>query len=394
MNKNVHPQEVDVRLRKGIMLILCACMMLTMNVAAQESIKVGFYGPLAGPMSLSGIASRQGAELAIKQINAQGGVNGQKMVLVAYNDNSSPEEAVKVVTRMITADKVHCIVGSLHSGNILASAPVVEKYKIPEIGIGTSPGWLQKGYTYLFRPLANTSIINVQIAKTINDLKYKKVGALGRSDEYGKTGVDDVKKQLDGYGIKLVAEWFNPGDTDFTGQLTKLLTSNIDALIAFGVDADQGPIVKQARLNGFDGLIFGPESLSVPSVKDVAGKDADGSVFGSSYVIPAKPEQALNKMHEDFFKAFVVEFGRMPDSQTALRTYDSVKIFAEAFKRAKSLDGTAVRDQIANMYGFEGLAGTFDFRGGNGEGIRESRMFAIKDGKDILLSEYLKTYKK
>ena len=75
-----------------------------------------------------------------------------KMVLVAYNDNSSPEEAVKVVTRMITSDRVNCIVGSLHSGNILASAPVVEKYKIPEIGIGTSPSWLQKGYTYLFRP--------------------------------------------------------------------------------------------------------------------------------------------------------------------------------------------------------------------------------------------------
>ncbi len=383
-----------MQLRRSLLLCLCASALLAMPVVAQEAIKIGFYGPLAGPMSLSGIASRQGAELAIKQINAQGGVNGQKLVLVAYNDNSSPEEAVKAVTRMITADKVNCIVGSLHSGNILASAPVAEKAKVPEIGIGTSPGWLQKGYTYLFRPLANTNLINIQIAKTISDLKYKKVGALGRSDEYGKGGVEDVKKQLDTYGIQLVAEWFNPGDTDFTGQLTKLLNSKIEALIAFGVDADQGPIVKQARLNGFSGLVFGPESLSVPSVKEVAGRDADGSVFGSSYVIPAKPELAINKMHEDFFKAFVAEFGRMPDSQTALRAYDSVKIFAEAFKRAKSVDGTAVRDQIANLYGLEGLAGTFDFRGGNGEGIREARMFAIKDGRDILLSDYLKSVKK
>lgn len=368
--------------------------MLALNVAAQEVIKVGFYGPLAGPMSLSGIASRQGAELAIKQVNAQGGVNGMKMVLVPYNDNSSPEEAVKVVTRMITADKVNCIVGSLHSGNILASAPVVEKYKIPEVGIGTSPSWLQKGYTYLFRPLANTAVIGGQIAKTIKDLNYKKIGALGRSDEYGKTGVEDIKKQLDTYGVKLVSEWFNPGDTDFTGQITKLLNSGIDAMIAYGVDADQGPIVKQARLNGFEGLIFGPESLSVPSVKDVAGRDADGSVFGTQYVIPAKPEYAIDKVHEEYFKAFVAEFGRMPDSQTSMRCYDAVKIFAEAIKRAKSLEGTAIRDQIANMYGFTGLAGAFDFRGGNGEGIRELRMFAIKDGKDILLSEFLKTYKK
>jgi branched-chain amino acid transport system substrate-binding protein len=203
-----------------------------------------------------------------------------------------------------------------------------------------------------------------------------------------------VKKQLEQYGIPLVAEWFNPGDSDFTGQLTKLINAKIDVLVALGVDADQGPIVKQARLNGFDGLIVGPESLSVPSVKEVAGRDAEGAVFGSSYVIPPKPEQAFNKMHQDFFKAFVTEFGKMPDSQTALRTYDSVMIFAEAVKRAKGTDGTAVRDQIASLNGFEGLAGVFDFRNGKGEGIREARMFAIKNGQDVLLDDYLKTIKK
>ena len=380
--------------KRFLVLCLCAGILAAAPAFAQQGIKVGLYGPLTGPMSLSGIASEQGAELAIKQINAQGGVLGQKLVLVPYDDKSSPEEAVKTVTRMINSDKVQCIVGSLHSGNILASAPVAEKAKVPEIGIGTSPGWLQKGYTYLFRPLANTNLINIQIAKTISDLKYKKVGALGRSDEYGKTGVDDVKKQLDKYGIQLVTEWFNPGDTDFTGQLTKLTNSGIEALIAFGVDADEGPIMKQARLSGFTGLVFGPESLSVPSVKDVAGKDADGAVFGSSYVIPVKPEDAINPMHQAFFKAFVAEFGKMPDSQTALRTYDAARLFAEVFKRAKSTNGVAVRDQLANLYGFEGLAGTFDFRGTNGEGIREARMFAIKNGKDILLTEYLKSTKK
>jgi len=327
-----------MRLKKGLAVILCIFAIASMNVAAQDVIKVGFYGPLTGPMSLSGIASRQGAELAIKQINANGGVIGKKMVLVPYNDNSSPEEAVKVVTRMITSDKVHCIVGSLHSGNILASAPIVEKYKIPEIGVGTSPTYLQKGYTYIFRCLANTATIDIQIGKTIKELNYKKVGALGLSDEYGKTGVEDVKNVLDSYGIQLIAEWFNPGDTDFTGQLTKLINSGIEALVAYGTDSYQGPIVKQARLLGFEGLIFGPESLSVPSVLEVAGKYSDGCVFGTSYIVPSKPEEAVDKMQQDFFKAFVAEFGKMPESQTAMRCYDAVMIFAEAIKRANSLN--------------------------------------------------------
>jgi branched-chain amino acid transport system substrate-binding protein len=364
------------------------------NREARDAIRIGFYGPLSGPMSLSGIASQQGAELAIKEINAQGGILGRQLLLVPYDDRSSPEQAVRAVTRMIESDNVHVIVGSLHSGNILASAPVVERARIPKLGIGTSPVWLQQGYTYLFRPLANTNIIAVQLVDTIADLGFRRLGALGRSDEYGRTGVEDMRNQLQARGIEILEEWFNPGDTDFTGQLTRLIHSNIDALIAYGVDADQGPIMRQARQNGFSGLVFGPESLSVPSVKDVAGRDADGAVFGSSYVIPVRPEDAFDRRHEAFFRAFVAEFGKMPDSQTAMRCYDGVYIIAEAIRRANSLDGTAIRDQIAAMRGFEGLAGVFDFVGNNGEGINEARIFAIHQGRDILLSDFLAIYRR
>jgi branched-chain amino acid transport system substrate-binding protein len=195
-------------------------------------------------------------------------------------------------------------------------------------------------------------------------------------------------------GIEFTVDWFQPGDTDFTGQLSKLVNSGIDALVAFGVDSDQGPIVKQARRAGFTGLIFGPESLSVPSVLEVAGRDADGCVFGTAYIVPEKPEDAINKIEQDFFTAFVEEFGKMPDSQVALRTYDAVNLLALAIEKAKTLDGPAVRDALADIHGVEGLAGEFDFRGGNGEGIHEARMFAISGGKYILLEEYLKQKKK
>jgi branched-chain amino acid transport system substrate-binding protein len=355
----------------------------------EDVIKVGFYGPLSGPMSLSGIASRQGTELAIKQLNDAGGVLGKKLVLFPYDDKSSPEQAVKAVTRMIESDKVHVIVGSLHSGNTLAQGPVGEKAKIPQIAIGTSPTWLEQGFKYHFRCLPNTHIINVEIARTIDKLGLKKIGGLGRSDEYGKTGIEDVRDQLSAKNIPMTAEWFQPGDTDFTGQLTKLINSGIDGLIAYGVDVDQGPIMKQARRLGFTGLVFGPESMNVPSVKEVAGKDADGAIYGSAYVIPDTIEESINQMHKDFFTAFVAEFGAMPESQVAMRCYDAVNLLAEAIRRAGSLDGTAIRDQLDNLYGVEGLAGTFDFRGNHGEGILYSRMFAIKDGKDILLEDYL-----
>lgn len=251
-------------MKKQIFLMITViCIMLTVPMLfangqqdGEESVKVGFYGPLTGPNALSGIASRNGAELALEQINAAGGVLGKELVLIPYDDKSSPEQAVKVVTRMIEADKVDVIVGSLHSGNILASGPVVEKRQVPQIGIGTSPVWLQKGYEYLFRPLANTGVINVQIVATIKELGYKKIGGLGRSDEYGKVGIEDIKEQLEEIGIEVITEWFQPGDQDFTGQLTKLFSQEIDALVSYGVDVDQGPILKQTRQAGFEGLVF------------------------------------------------------------------------------------------------------------------------------------------
>ena len=382
------------RLLIAVLIVLTAGFVFSsgqQDAADENTIKVGFYGPLSGPMSLSGIASRQGAELAIKQINEAGGLLGMQMKLVPYDDKSSPEQAVKVVTRMIESDDVDIIVGSLHSGNILAQGPVNEKAQVPEIGIGTSPVWLQQGYEYLFRPLPNTQILNIEIARTIDKLGFKKIGGLGRADEYGKNGIEGVTAELEKKGITIISEWFQPGDTAFTGQLTKLISSDIEAIVAYGVDSDMGPIIKQIRQLGFTGLIFGPETLNVPSVKEVAGNDADGAVYGSAYIIPATPDEAINDMHKAFFQAFKDEFGNMPDSQVALRTYDAVNLFAEAIKTANSIEGPAVKDALSNIHDFEGLAGTFDFRGNNGEGILETRMFAIKGGKDILLEDYLES---
>lgn len=384
-------------MKKVLFIALTLMMVFSFSIIAQgqqdtDVIKIGKYGPLSGPMSLSGTAGERGVELAIEQANNAGGVLGKTLEIVSYDDKSSPEQALKAVTRLIESDNVDAIVGSLHSGNVLAQAPVNEAAEIPQVGLGTSPVWLQQGYKYLFRPVPNTHIINVQIAETIADMGFDKVGGLGRSDEYGKTGIDDIESQLEEKGIEMVNEWYQPGDTDFTGQLAKLLNSDVEAIVSYGVDADQGPTMKQLRRMGYDGLVFGPESMNVPSVKEVAGEDANGAIYGSAYVIPESPDKAFNEYHRQFFQAFVDKFGSMPKSQVAMRAYDATNLLIEAMKRAGTTDGPAVRDELAEIYGFTGLAGEFDFRGNNGEGILSARMFAIKNGEDILLEDFLEDY--
>jgi branched-chain amino acid transport system substrate-binding protein len=390
--------------RKSLNYLIILAMVLmfiassTMNTAQAKKaaeIRIGFYGPITGPSALLGGAQRNGALVAVNEINKAGGVNGMKVKFIEYDDKSSPEQAVKAVTRMINVDKVHVILGSLHSGNILASAPVVEENKIPEIGTGTSPAWLQKGYKFLFRGSVSTAFGNVGLVKGIRQLGLKKIGILTRQDEYGKTGTEDtILKITEAGGMKIVAkETFQPGDTDFTGQLTKLIRSGADALIVYGITEDQALQMKQIRQLGYKGYVFGPEGFTAPSIRQIAGDAANGAVFSAAYVIPDKIADAVNKQEKHFLKLYVKKFKEMPKSDNAYRSYDALKIFFRAIKDANSLDGQKIRDAIENITDFQGIAGTFNFKGNHGEGIKETRAFIIYKGKNILLDKYLKIMK-
>ncbi len=387
-------------MKKWVVFLLIAISSLTIvgcgsqssSTPAAEEIKIGFYGPITGPSSVMGTPSVMGARFAVDEINAKGGINGKKIKLIEYDDKSQPELAVKAVTRMIEVDKVHAIVGSLHSGNILASAPIVEKAQIPEVGTGTSSVWLTKGYKYLFRGTVSSGFTNPLLAKTIKDLGYKKVAILSSSTEFAKNGSDELLQELGKLGVEIVdKESHNNGDTDFTGQIAKMINSGADGMIVYGGAEDCGPQMKQFRQLGYKGEVFGIEGFGAAEVRKVAGDAANGAVFGAAYLIPDAVEESFNEREKKFLTAWKEKYGSLPTFDTAYRSYDSIMIIAEAIKNSKSLNGTELRDAIENLTGFEGLAGTYNFKGHNGEGIMQMRMFGIANGKYLTLEKYLTT---
>jgi len=379
-------------------MVLSLAFLLAFSIigyAKEEIIRVGFYGPITGPTALLGKAQVNGLKLAVEQINASGGIDGKKMVLIMYDDKSSPELAVKDVTRLIDRDKVHVIVASLHSGNILATAPIVEKAKIPELGPGTSPKWLQQGYKYLFRVLPNSTWGNKGLVKAMRTLGLTKVGILHRADEYGKTGSSDLIERVKEAGLEVVGnESYPPGDNDFTGQLAKLLNTDVDAMVMYGITDEAGVQMKQLRQMGYKGYVFGPEGFSSPDVRLVGGKAVDGAIFASAYVIPDSIKDAVNPLEEKFLKSYIAKYGEMPESDNAYRTYDAINIFALAIKRAGSLDGTKIRNEIENITNYEGLAGTFNYKGNHGEGINDIRVWIVMNSKIMPLDNYLKQQNK
>jgi len=368
------------------------------NSAAQKAenneedvIRIGLFMPLTGPSSLMGTAGNNAAIMAIEEINQAGGILGKKVKLLSYDDKSSPEEAVKTVTRMIEVDKVHAIIGSLHSGNIQACGEIVEKAKIPLIGTGTSPQWLQKGWTYLFRSTLNTyysSLSAVQICKKLN---LSKMAIFYSQDEYGKNGKDNMTALCDEHGIKIVAvESMKPGDSDFTAQCSNIAAANPDVVYIIATTDNLPQMVKQTRANGFDSYIVGEQSLGMPEVKEIAGAGADKIVFGACYTMPINsPEEASTPELVKFFRDYQERFKEMCPSEVAGRCYDGIYILKRAIEDAGSTDGTAIRDAIYNISDFKGLQGTFNFVGKNGEGLTEARLYITMNGKDMLIEEYL-----
>lgn len=350
-------------------------------VAAQETIKIGFFGPLTGPTAQAGQALRNGAAIAIGEINSEGGLLGRQLALIEYDDRSSPEQAVRSATKLVQVDHVAAIVGSLHSGNILAAGPVVEESKTPLVGAGTSPTWLQKGYTYFFRALGNSGLSVKQLAKYATDQKFAKIAILHSNDEYGNTGAADFDKVAKAGGIDIVAnEAFTHGDRDFTGQIGNIVSAAPDAVFIWALGDDLGPVTRQLRQLGYGGPILGPEGYTLPEALAIAGSAADGVLFASQYLVPKTSAEATDPLMRTFLERYEKDYGSMPASDNAFRGYDAVMIIAEGIAKANSIEGPAVRDAINAISGLNGLAGTFEFAGNQGEGIQSTRLYQIQDG--------------
>jgi branched-chain amino acid transport system substrate-binding protein len=360
--------------------------------AEDDVIKVGTYGPQTGVYAFMGESMVQGAELAIKEINDAGGLLGKKVVLMVYDDKSQPEQALKSVTKMTDIDKVHMIIATIHSGNIFATADIVEKAKIPSLGLGTSPTWLAMGYQYLFRVLPNSTLTSKAMMEIMKELGVEKVGIVYRADENGVTGQKDYSKLCEENGLTVVgSEAFQPGDVDITGQLYKLIKKGMDGLMFFGTGNEPIILLKQLQQLNYKGKVFGPELFSNPEIIEVCGEAAEGVIFGAPYCLPKKIEWANEGSEKIFLQKFYDYFHEMPKSDVSYRTYDAMMIYREVINKTNSIDGPTLRDAIDNLDGFEGLAGTFQFKtakeqGKRGEGILSCRRYLIDNGRQILLT--------
>jgi branched-chain amino acid transport system substrate-binding protein len=323
--------------------------------AAAAVIKIGEFASLTGKEATFGTSSHEGTLLGVEQINAAGGVLGQKLELLTEDDLSKSGEPATVVNKLISRDGVVAILGEVASTRSIEAAPICQQSHIPMISpASTNPKVTETG-DYIFRvcfidPFQGTVMANFA-SKT---LKAKKVAVFTDvKSDYSKGLAKFFKEKFLANGGQIVAELdYNGGDKDFKAQLTAIKAADPDAVFVPGYYTDVALICIQARQLNLTAPLFGGDGWESAQLLTIGQDAVEGNYFSTHYA----PAVATEKSRS-FVAAYEKRFdGKVPDAMAALG-YDSVMVLADAMKRAGTTDGPKVRDALAATRDFDGVTG-------------------------------------
>src|SRR5688572_24803912 len=306
-------------------------------------ILVGFYGSLTGDGASFGQSSREGAELAVDELNAAGGVLGRQIRLLVEDDQSKPEEASNAVTKLITQDNVVAVIGEVASRRTLAAAPIAQRYQIPMITPASTNEKVTEVGDYVFRVCFIDPFQGEVLAKfAYNDLKARKVAILrDQAQDYSVGLTDSVAQHFNKLGGQVLPPVsYSSGDADFKAALTRIRSEKPDVLFATGYYSEAAIITRQARELGMTMPILGGDGWVGDALQN--GREALKNTFISNHYSGENPDPNV----QNFRKAYRAKFNREPDSIAALG-YDAAKVLADSINRAGTTDGPKLRDAVA-----------------------------------------------
>ena len=332
---------------------------------AADNIKIGLQGPLTGGSSPMGVSMRDGAKLAVTEINAKGGLLGRKIEMIERDDEAKNERGVQIAQELINKEKVVATIGYINSGVALASQRFYQEAKIPVMNNVATATAITKQIAdqpenYVFRNSANDTIQSAMIVQELVDRrKFTKVAILADSTNYGQLGREDLEKALAAKGITAVAvEKYNIKDVDMTPQLLKSKEAGAQVVITYGIGPELAQIANGMIKLGWKVPMMGSWTLSMGNFIDNAGANSVGATMPQTFI--QEPNTPKRKSFiEAYQKAYKVT--RISSPVSAAQGYDSVYLLAAAIKQAGSTDGPKVLAALEDLKSpIEGVVTTYD----------------------------------
>lgn len=331
--------------------------------AQAADLRIGVAAALSGGAAQYGAAIRNGFQLAAEQINAAGGINGDKIQLVVEDEQGKKEEGINVFKKLIFQDKVLMVFGPTLSNSAQAADPIAQGSKTVVFGTSNTADGITSIGDYVFRnSVTEADVLPETLKMAVRKGNVKKVAVLyGNDDVFTKSGYDNFRKALADLNIPVTTtETFAKGDVDFKAQLTKIKASNPDAIVISALIAEGAPIMVQARQLGLNLPFIGGNGMNSVKVFDLAKDKSDGLYVGSPWSIENQTDA-----NRKFVVAYTSKFKTAPD-QFAAQAYDALYIASQALKKVKlsgnlAADRTALRDALPEVK-WTGATGAFQFR--------------------------------
>ncbi len=328
------------------------------SASAGNTAKIGVLEATSGPGAAYGIAMKEGVDLAVEEINKDPNTK-IKLDIAFYDTKGNKNEAINAMKKAIEQDKVLAIEGPTFSGEMFAAGPIAQQSKVVAFGTGTTaPGITDIG-DYIFRnAIPGKMAIPQTVQKAHDKLGFQKVAILycNNNDQMvGENGIyQDLFKKM---GIDIVAtETFAEKDTDFSAQLTKIQAADPDVICVASLYQEGALIAKKAREMGMHQPIIGNNGFNSPEYIKQAGEAADGTLVATPWNPERKTEKAQN-----FRKAFIAKYNHEPD-QFSAQAYDAMYTLHQAIEQSgTTTDRKKFRDTLAQIKGFEGATGKFEF---------------------------------
>ena len=368
------------------MKLFSALLALTLAVAgpaiAQEPVKIFGLVELSGTGTTSGTMFDNGVKLAVKEINASGGILGRKIEYTSYDTQSQPQVS-KALAQKAIDQGAYVVMGPVFSGSILVSMAETRRAEVPNFTGGEAAAITQQGNPYIFRTSFTQTTAMPKVARYLKDtIKAKSVAIIWVNNDFGKGGLDTMKKALEAQGTKIAAEIStDPGQLDFSGAVLKAKQASADALFVYTNEEEAARALRELRKQGYDKPIVGETVLTSQKVIELAGEAANGATAHVGLTADA-PQPTIQKFNEAFQKEY-----RTKSDHNGLKGYSAMYIVKAVTEKIGKFDQKAFAKTMhgihlsAKEYPGVLLDVTFDQ---NGDLDRESFMTTVKDGKQVV----------
>ncbi|WP_372831595.1 branched-chain amino acid ABC transporter substrate-binding protein [Pontibacterium sp.] len=341
--------------KKLLTLSSAICLAGAINAAQADTIKIAIAGPVTGPVAQYGDMQKIGALMAIEQINKAGGINGDTLEGVIYDDACDPKQAVAVANKIVNDDIQH-VIGHLCSSSTEPASDIYEEEGVLMItAASTSPTITEKGYQTIFRTIGLDSMQGPFAARyVVNTIKPKNMAIIHDKQQYGEGLATAVKNVVEEAGIKPVMfEGVTAGDKDFSALIAKLKRNNVDFVYYGGYHPELGLILRQSREKGFSAKFMGPEGVGNADISKIAGEASEGLLV----TLPQSFDQ--DPANQALVAAFK-EKNEDPTGPFVFPAYSAVQVMTESMKATGKSDPEALAAHLRSN-SFDTTTGKLEF---------------------------------